>query len=274
MTRLVLLVVLLFTAVPASSDQEKEEVELAIFTQYLEQAKAGDVTAQFVVARRFERGIGTTKNIEEAYVWYHRAAEKGHPLAQFVIDSKKPLLKPAPAKTKPKVVPAPKVASVKPVAPGKTAAVPKKPTKKAAPPAPKQASKVFATEDVIMAGKWRRQRDPVGFLPSTRSSCLKANSAQVVCFSEKFKHAVGNNELTYTVKSTLTQFDKSGRFNVSYLYNVLEVDKNRTNARSYAPRIVAKTGWQEPGEKLKCRLKGQKSLVCTDIKGKVVKLVQ
>jgi len=96
----------------------------------------------------------------------------------------------------------------------------------------------------------------------------------LICFSEKFKHAVGGNELTYTVKSTLTQFDKSGRFNVSYLYNVLEIDRNRTRARSYAPRIAAKTGWQKPGEKLKCQLNSEKSVVCTDTRGAVVKIVR
>jgi Sel1 repeat len=268
MTRTALLLIFLLPVFPAYASEEGDEVETAIFNQYLEQARAGDVTAQFVVARRLERGTGTSKNIEEAYIWYRKAAKKGHPLAQFIIDSKKPLLKPVPAKAKPGATPPTKTASAKP------AATPARPIRKTTSSAPKQVSRVFDTEDVIMSGKWRRKHDPVGFLPSTRSSCLKANAAQVICFSENFKHVVGGKELTYTVKSTLTQFDKSGRFNVSYLYNVLEIDRNRTGARSYAPRIAAKTGWQKPGQKLKCQLNSEKSVVCTDIKGAVVKIMR
>ncbi|MDH5649126.1 MAG: hypothetical protein OEY67_05670, partial [Gammaproteobacteria bacterium] len=235
MSRLAIAIITMFAIFPAYA-AESQEVEAEIFKNYLAQAKEGDVTAQFVVARRLEKGIGTPKNIDEAFVWYRKAAEKGHPLAQFIVDSQKPAAKEEPVVEPPKpATPAPKPVAKAPEPVAKPVKVVK------AAPAPAPARRNYDTAEVILGGKWLRGKNPVGFLPSSRASCLKANAMQVICFSEKFSHSVGANELVYTVKSTLSNFENSGSFDVHYLYNVLEVDKNKSNAKAYAPNIVAKS---------------------------------
>lgn len=271
MLRQLFIITLLFSMIsahaasgdPVEARMSGEQIEVTIFQQYLAQAKDGDVTAQFVVARRLERGIGTPKDVKQAYIWYRQAADKGHPLAQFIIESKGAS---GQAKTSAKTAPKPAVTR----APAPKASAAPKPVK-VAKKAPAASRKSFDTEQIIMSGKWSKAGKPIGFLPSTRASCLKANANQAICFSEKFKHTVGANELVYSVKSTLTGFDPSGSFRVNYLYNVLEINKNKSNTRSYAPRITAKAGWQEPGQSLKCRLSSGKSITCTDRKGRAVR---
>jgi hypothetical protein len=223
------------------------------FTDYMVEAREGDPTAQFVVARRLEKGLGTKKDTEQALYWYKQAADNGHALAKLFVDRKaeaqkekaqskaaasKPKSKPAPVKAKPK--PAPK----------------------------KVARQSFNTERVISSGNWRTGKQAIGFLPSTRSSCLPS-SGELICFSEKFKQTIGNNELIYTVKSNVGNFNSNGTFNVKYVYNVLDVNSASGNVKSYAPKIKAKTGWQEPGISMNCRLSNKKSILCKGPTGTV-----
>ena len=46
-------------------------------------ATRGEVQAQFIVARLYAQGLGTKKDTNEAEGWYRKAAEQGHPRAQF-----------------------------------------------------------------------------------------------------------------------------------------------------------------------------------------------
>ena len=46
-------------------------------------AKRGDAGAQFSVAIAFEDGVGTDKNLRQAFDWYSKAATQGHAGAQY-----------------------------------------------------------------------------------------------------------------------------------------------------------------------------------------------
>jgi TPR repeat protein len=41
------------------------------------QAMKGDARAQYYLGEMYERGLGTSQNIDEAYKWYAKAAQKG-----------------------------------------------------------------------------------------------------------------------------------------------------------------------------------------------------
>ncbi len=50
---------------------------------YVRAAEAGDARAQFLLAIRFEKGIGVDTDLVQAAAWYRQAAEGGHAEAQF-----------------------------------------------------------------------------------------------------------------------------------------------------------------------------------------------
>ncbi|MDH5633697.1 MAG: sel1 repeat family protein [Gammaproteobacteria bacterium] len=237
------------------SPARANELEAQAFREYLAEAKAGDPTAQFVVARRYEKGLGTEQSSDKAMHWYKQAADNGHPLAKLFVerrqaaDQPKPEPKPEPARIA-KPEPKPKPAPVKP---------------KKAKPVP--VARTYDTEQVISSGNWLTGKQPVGFLPSIRSSCLPS-SDELICFSEKFRHTVNNQELVYTIKSTVNNFQPDGSFSVKYVYNVLDINK-AGGERSYAPKIAAKEGWQEPGISFQCRLNDNNAAVCKGSAGTV-----
>lgn len=50
---------------------------------YEKSAEAGDARAQFLLAHKFENGIGVDADLAKAAAWYRKAAEGGHAEAQF-----------------------------------------------------------------------------------------------------------------------------------------------------------------------------------------------
>ena len=48
-------------------------------------AKRGDAMAQFSVAIAYEDGVGTKKDLKQAFDWYSKAAEQGHEGAQYKV---------------------------------------------------------------------------------------------------------------------------------------------------------------------------------------------
>lgn len=44
--------------------------------------KNGDVQAQYYLAQMYENGLGTPEDMDQARLWYERAAAKGHPMAK------------------------------------------------------------------------------------------------------------------------------------------------------------------------------------------------
>lgn len=140
----------------------------------------------------------------------------------------------------------------------KAAAEQKAPIEPAAP-----AMNVMAA---ILGGTWSRAGQPAEFLPSGNATCLQSSASEIVCFSQELTRNAAGAGLTYVVKSTLSGFnDREGKLIMSYVYDVLRVASSpytETTINNPASDITAKTGWQEPGQRLECRLSDEKSLTC------------
>ncbi|VAW80673.1 hypothetical protein MNBD_GAMMA13-343 [hydrothermal vent metagenome] len=82
-----LICVLLLISFPALSEQglstKISSYSVKIFNRQLQQAQAGDATAQLETAQRFESGKGTERDIAQAFAWYYKAAEQGLSEAQY-----------------------------------------------------------------------------------------------------------------------------------------------------------------------------------------------
>ena len=57
------------------------------FTRRLKEARIGDPSAQYDVALMHATGVGTGKNVAQAFAWTKAAADKGHTAAQFLLGS-------------------------------------------------------------------------------------------------------------------------------------------------------------------------------------------
>ena len=275
MQRLIALSLLfLALAVPAYAEDDAD-IQVRIFKTYLEQANAGDSNSQFIVASRYESGKGTTRDLDKAYEWYEKAAAKGHPLAQRKIEERQAARNPA-AAVDPIAEKLAAAAAAESRAAAKPAARPAPVPTRAAAPAPRPEPVVVAkapepsinAQQAILGGKWSRQQKPAEYLPSSRATCLQTNASEVTCFSEEVTRNVGGNGLTYTVKATLSGLDsRDGRFSLLYVYNVADVNGSPfgqpTSALADANDLTARSGWQEPGVKMDCRLSDERTLNCT-----------
>jgi hypothetical protein len=254
---------LLFLVLAVSAHAEDEgNIQVRIFQTYLEQAMAGDSSSQFIIASRYETGKGTTRDLDKAYEWYGKAAAKGHPLAQRKVEERQAAKNPgAPVeRIADKLAAAESRQLTKPAPPAARAVAPPtaKPVvvAKAAAPAPS-----INAQQAILGGKWSRQQKPAEYLPSSRATCLQTNASEVTCFSEEVTRNVARNGLTYTVKATLSGLDARD------VYNVADVNGSPFDQPSSALAdvndIAARSGWQEPGVKMDCRLNDERSLTCT-----------
>jgi len=66
---------------PADEAGLKEAQERLLQVQ-LAQAMKGDPRAQYYLGEMYEQGLGTRPNIDEAFKWYAKAAQKGDPWAK------------------------------------------------------------------------------------------------------------------------------------------------------------------------------------------------
>lgn len=256
---------LLAIALPAWAETP-DEVQARIFNSFLRTAIEGDSNSQFVVGHRYEVGVGTAADLDQAYYWYGRAAELGHPLAKMKVEERKRAQAPAAAEP----APPPPVVKAPPPKPA--------PVKRAAvapvPEAPKEPKPVERTVDalaVVLGGQWLQGRQDAEYLPSAKASCLQASEAEVVCFSQELSRVANNATYTYTVKANLSNFTKEGRFTLNYLYHVADIDKNRGAGSDpvAGKEFGAKLGWQEPGHRLDCRAADESSIACVKDKKQI-----
>lgn len=259
----IMVLLLLVAATPAWAETP-DEVQARIFNSFLRTAIEGDTNSQFVVGHRYEIGVGTAQDLDQAHYWYGRAAERGHPLAKLKVEERKRAQAPAPESAP--IVSSPPAPVAKPVPPKPAPLVAN------ASKAPKEAKEskppVERTVDalaLVLSGHWLYNRDAAEYLPSAKASCLQASDGEVVCFSQELSRVVNNATLTYTVKASLSNFTKDGHFTLNYLYHVADIDKNRggSSADQVAPReLLPKLGWQEPGHRLECRAVDENSIAC------------
>lgn len=253
------IVLLLVVGTTAAHAETPEEVQVRIFNSFLRTANEGDSNSQFVVGHRYEVGVGTAQDLDQAYYWYGRAAERGHPLAKLKVDERKRAQTPEPEP----VVSAPPVA--KPTPPKPVAVVAKAPKAKEAKEPKPAAERAVDALAVVLGGQWLYNRQAAEYLPSAKASCLQASDAEVVCFSQELSRVVNNATFTYTVKASLSNFSKDGRFTLNYLYHVADIDKKRGGSDrdpAAARELLPKLGWQEPGHRLECRAADDNSISC------------
>jgi TPR repeat protein len=120
----------------------------------------------------------------------------------------------------------------------------------------------------LLTGKWKRNQQDADFLPSSNAACLQSGNAEVVCFSQELTRNLDNNGLTYNVKSVISGINnKEAKFNLRYTYNVVHIagkPHEQTNGmRNEVNDMAVKTGWQEPGVGMECRMRDERSLTCT-----------
>lgn len=59
-----------------------DETDKRLFQLQYKIAQGGDPNAQYYLGEMYEQGLGTEVNLEEAFKWYSKAAEQGHPYAK------------------------------------------------------------------------------------------------------------------------------------------------------------------------------------------------
>lgn len=291
MQRLAVICFSLMAVLPVHADEDAD-IQARIFNSYLEQANAGDSNSQFIVASRYESGKGTTRDMEKAFFWYEKAAQKGHPLAARKVEERQAASAPVVVASLEKTAPAPAAArESRPVVKERKAEPAPKPREpvvrapvavapavaprqpepvvvaKVEAPAPAPAPSINALQ-ALLGGKWSRQQRAAEYLPSGRTACLQSNASEVVCFSEEVTRNVSGNGLTYTVKATLSGLNnREGRFNLQYVYNVVDVNgkpfAKTSSALEDVSDLALRTGWQEPGVQMECRMNDERSLSCT-----------
>ena len=137
---------------------------------------------------------------------------------------------------------------------------------KAPPPEPPMPN--INVVQTLLTGKWKRNQQEAEYLPSSRAACLQSSSTEIVCFSEEMTRNIDNSGLTYNIKSVISGINnKEAKFNLRYVYNVVDVSGKphaKPNGMSSEVNDMAvKTGWQEPGVAMECRLRDEHSLICT-----------
>ena len=119
----------------------------------------------------------------------------------------------------------------------------------------------------LLSGKWKRNQQDVEFLPSSRASCLQSSNVEAVCFSQELTRNLENAGLTYNVKSIISGINnKEARFNLRMVYNVVHIAgkpfAQPNGMTSEISDMLVKTGWQEPGVSMECRMRDERSLTC------------
>jgi hypothetical protein len=137
-----------------------------------------------------------------------------------------------------------------------------------APPVEQPPMPNFNVTQTLLNGKWKRNQQEAEYLPSSHATCLQSSGAEIICFSQEMTRNIENSGLTYNVKSIISGINnKEAKFNLRYVYNVVNVSGKPHSTPNGLPSEVSdmaiKTGWQEPGVAMECRLSDEYSLSCT-----------
>ena len=102
MPRIVMLVLACVLLIPVTAPAQ-DDLQVRTFKYFLKKANEGDANAQFIVGKRYERGVGTAQDLDQAKVWYTKAAEQGHEVAKSKLGKSgaapKPVAKPGGQRT-------------------------------------------------------------------------------------------------------------------------------------------------------------------------------
>lgn len=262
---------------------------------YQQAANGGHPLAQFKLGELYEDGHGVERNSTQAYAWYSLAASNGNRDAKRKLQEAEQRQKNAAAAQQNAAAEAQRQAqeaaalaeaerqaeqrrqaAAREKARVEAAAKAAAAKKAAKPPASKPVQVAVATErkaapqpqfpdirEVVLKSEWEGDTGPTPFLPSELNSCLSATEQETVCFSQELNGVLKGQEITYTVKATLTAFQDNGRFKVAYLYNVLDLDRAKDQTeRGVLPGLRAEEGWIDPVITLACQARSRTHLNC------------
>lgn len=200
-------------------------------------AKYNQPTAQFQLANMYELGTGVTQSLKKSIMWYKKADQNGHYLANAkVIRLQKSL------KNKSNVNPT----TTSSIAKDKNASSP--------------------LIQTILDGNWLKRKLAVSYLPSNISNCSKDSYNSMHCISTPQERSTGSEIITYSTESTITATSRTA-FNVEYRNNVISI--TLVDAESGDGEIVEQTasrikkGKQGKKRSLTCILKNNKTSECS-----------
>ena len=274
-------------ALPAYA-RPNESVQTQIFQYFMAKAQNGDPNAEYIVGTLYETGKGVQKDDKEAKKWYGKAAAQGNQLAKDKLDH---TARAAQEAARAKEIAAAKAASERAAAArarmrAEVAARARIAAERAARArlaaehvaaqklaaarevrAQRAAQRTIDALPIVLDGNWYHSEYAAPYLPSSKTSCLQAGSSKIVCFSQRLHRDIGGSALTFTVKSTLSNFGRQGNFTINYLYDVVGVSGDSSGAASNDITVdppAARIGWQPPGHTLRCQARGLRTLVCTN----------
>lgn len=282
MSRIGIVLMCALVMLPLSA-RASDDVQARIFQYFLTKAQAGDANAEFIVGNRYETGNGVLQDRKKAYEWYQKAAAQGNQPAQDMLDGRKraqeaaekskqdaekeraEAARAAAERAEKARIEAERMArarqQAKRAARAAIAARAVRTVASAAPVQPQRSAPVNAMK-ILLGGRWFLGQGAAEYLPSAVTSCLQSSATQIVCFSEELSRNVGDSALTYTVKSTLTNFGQDGSFTVDYMYDVTDIKKASADSAPQGDGPGLRLGWQAPGLTLRCKASNGASVSC------------
>ena len=283
--------------------QPRQGVQVRIFQYFLAKAQSGDPNAEFIVGNLYETGKGVQQDSKEAKKWYEKAAAQGNQSAKDKLDGGKHAAEQAAkarqlaaeqaaqkradaARARMKAEMATRARKQAEMAArarmqAEMATRTRLAAERAAQAHAEAARRLAAARaaqartersidalPIVLGNNWYHGQNAAQFLPSASTSCLQVGSSEIVCFSKRLRRDVEGSALTYTVKSTLSDFNHKGDFTANYLYDVLDISSAGSDAPAdpsaadLAP--AAKLGWQQPGQTLHCRTSNAQAVICTN----------
>ncbi len=282
-------------------------VQVQIFQYFMAKAQNGNANAEYIVGTLYEAGKGVPKNEPEAKKWYQKAATQGNQLAKDKLDHSSHAAREA---AKAKVMAAENTVRERAEAAARQRAAQEARARVKAELAARarldaeraaraQAEEARAAEQraaaarkaqaermaqrridalpIVLSGGWFNNVNAASMLPSPNTSCLQAGNAKIVCFSQRLHADVNGSALTYTVKSTASNFGPQGTFTVHYLYHVLDVSGDGSDAPNggiVADPPAAQLGWQSPGHTLQCQARNTQVVACTDERHQMIEFAR
>ncbi len=257
------------------------------FKRTMVDAKKGIADSQYKIGEMYEKGRGTQKDMQQALIWFHKAAEQYHLKSRYKLGYLHYHGTGVPVdKTKAYTylkIPAQNgdvraqyylghlYADGQGVEkdPDKALFWYKRSSMGGYYLAEKLLAEHYSPVRKILQGKWMKGKTkPAEFLPSITTQCKKQVNSVVECLSGELKSNIATLGITYITKALLFDFQESGNFKVSYRNKIINVKKSKEKENKNAVAITTiKLGWQEIEHKLECSVIDANTINC--VKNKI-----
>jgi len=173
--------------------------------------------AMYYVGKLYAEGDGVNKDINKALEWHKKSYAEGYNPAKREIARLEAVLA---AEKKRQVAFDPRP---KPAARVARAAPKPKPKPRVVNKAVKLSGK--SIKDVLVNNKWQLKNKPADLLPSSMTEC-KESQGKLVCQSKELEYDEPYGVISYTVKTTLSDFSSNGEFTGQYNKNITLIFPN------------------------------------------------